>query len=113
MKFVSVFVGRTRMESTAVAAAVTGPSIETLEAMLDVTYTWGYQDTREKLRDLYNKAVRGQWIAEDVLPWQTNVDLGKPMGPEQLMPLFGSDIYNRMSSKERHELNIETFSWTL
>ena len=82
------------MESNAaLAGAVTAaPSIETLEAMLDVTYTWGYQETRAKLRDLYDKATRAQWIAEDVLPWDTDVDLGKPMGPEQLMPLFGSDI---------------------
>jgi len=28
-----------------------------------------------KLRDLYDKATRAQWISEDVLPWQTNVDL--------------------------------------
>ena len=35
------------------------------------------------------------------------------MGPEQLMPLFGSDIYNKRTSKERHDLNIETFAWTL
>ena len=99
-----------------VAAAtppLAGPSIETLEALLDVTYTWGYQDTREKLRDLYDKAVRAQWISDDVLPWQTDVDLEKPMGPEQLMPLFGSDIYNRMSEKEKKAINIETFSWTL
>ena len=87
--------------------------VETLEALLDVTYTWGYQETRQKLRDLYDKAVRGQWIADEVLPWQTNVDLDKPSAPEQLMPLFGSDVYNRMSEKERHALNVETFSWTL
>ncbi|MBL9014338.1 MAG: ferritin-like domain-containing protein [Myxococcales bacterium] len=90
-----------------------GPSIETLEALLDVTYTWGYQDTREKLRDLYDKAVRAQWIADDVLPWKTDVDLERPMGPENLMPLFGSDIYNKMTEKERKAINIETFSWTL
>jgi hypothetical protein len=29
------------------------------------------------------------------------------------MPLYGSDIYNRMTPKERHKLDIETFSWTL
>ncbi len=46
--------------------SLAGPSIETLEAMLDVTYTWGYQETREKLRDLYQKAVRAQWISDDV-----------------------------------------------
>jgi len=106
------------MESAAAATAtpatsLAGPSIETLEALLDVTYTWGYQDTRQKLRDLYDKAVRGQWIADDVLPWHTDVDLEKPMGPENLMPLFGSDIYNRMSEQEKRSLNIETFSWTL
>jgi hypothetical protein len=102
------------MDSAAAAApALTGPSIETIEALLDVTYTWGYQETREKLRDLYEKAVRAQWISDEVLPWKTDVDLGRPMGPEQLMPLFGSDIYRRMTEKERHDINVEVFSWTL
>ena len=36
-----------------------------------------------------------------MLPWNTDVDLEQPMAPEQLMPLFGSDIYNRMTEKER------------
>ncbi|MBA3462879.1 MAG: ferritin-like domain-containing protein [Deltaproteobacteria bacterium] len=97
----------------ATAPALAGPSIETLEALLDVTYTWGYTETREKLRDLYDKAVRAQWISDDVLPWKTDVDLERPMGPEQLMPLFGSDIYNKMNEKEKRNLNIDTFSWTL
>jgi len=103
------------METATGAEATTlaGPSIETLEAILDVTYTWGYQETRQKLRDLYDKAVRAQWISDDVLPWNTDVDLERPMGPEALMPLFGSDIYNKLSAQERKQLNIETFSWTL
>src|SRR3954462_1191266 len=97
----------------AAASPLAGPSIETLEALLDVTYTWGYTETREKLRDLYDKAVRAQWISDDVLPWKTDVDLEKPTAPEQLMPLFGSDIYNRMTEKERKAINIESFAWTL
>jgi hypothetical protein len=97
----------------ATAETLAGPSIETLETLLDVTYTWGYQDTRQKLRDLYDKAVHGQWISDDVLPWQTDVDLERPMGPEQLMPLFGSDIYARMTDKEKRDINMQTFSWTL
>ncbi len=102
------------MDATAVAATtLAGPSIETLEAILDVTYTWGYQETREKLRDLYDKAVRAQWISDDVLPWNTDVDLDKPLSPEAMLPLFGSDIWNKMTEKERKKLNIEVFSWTL
>jgi hypothetical protein len=101
------------MDAAAARAPLAGPSLETIETLLDVTYTWGYQETREKLRDLYDKAVRAQWISDDVLPWQTNVDLSIPTGPEQLMPLFGSDIYNRMTPKERHDINVEAFVWTL
>ncbi len=101
------------MATATAADTLTGPSIETLEAMLDVTYTWGYQDSREQLRSLYEKAVHGQWISDDVLPWKTDVDLEKQMAPQHLMPLFGSDIYNRMTEKERKNLDIESFSWTL
>src|SRR5437764_12973815 len=100
------------MDAAAVAPLV-GPSIETIETLLDVTYTWGYQETRQTLRDLYDKAVRAQWISDDVLPWNTDVDLSRPQGPEELMPLFGSDIYARMTDKERRAINTETFAWTL
>src|SRR4051812_11171308 len=99
MKQVSVL-GRGPMAATA-APSPAAPWLETLETMLDVTYTWGYQETREKLPDFYDKAVRAQWISDDGLPWNTDVDLEKPTAPEQLMPLFGSDIYNRMSQKEK------------
>jgi hypothetical protein len=97
----------------AIAETLAGPSIETLEAMLDVTYTWGYQESRQKLRDLYDKAVRGQWISDEVLPWETSVDLEKQMAPEQLMPLWGSEIWNKMSERERKAMNVESFSWML
>src|SRR3954468_24349894 len=101
------------METAAAATTFAAPSIEVIESLLDVTYTWGYQETRQKLRDLYDKAVRAQWISDDVLPWNTDVDLGRPMGPENLQPLFGSDIHARMTEAERKKLNIEVFSWTL
>jgi hypothetical protein len=97
----------------AAAETLAGPSIESLEAILDVTYTWGYQESRQKLRDLYDKAVRGQWISDDVLPWKTDVDLEKQLAPEQLMPLFGSDIWNKMNARERKTMNIESFSWMI
>ena len=62
---------------------------------------------------LYEKAKRGQWIPEDVLPWDSPVDLTKPMGPEQLLPLYGSEIWERMTPAERVECNGETSAWTL
>ncbi|HSS67147.1 MAG TPA: DUF998 domain-containing protein [Nocardioidaceae bacterium] len=38
---------------TAAAATFAAPSIDVIESLLDVTYTWGYQESRQKLRDLY------------------------------------------------------------
>jgi hypothetical protein len=101
------------MVAASVAFENARPSIETLDAMLDVTYTWEYRETREKLRDLYTKATHAQWHAETALPWHRDVDLDKPFGPEHLLPLYGSDIWNRMSEKEKLACNRETSSWTL
>jgi hypothetical protein len=94
-------------------ATASTASLETLEALLDVTYTWGYTETRAKLRDLYDKGIRAQWIADDALPWQTDVDLSKPMGAEQLMPLYGSDILAKMTPREKEAMNVEITAWTL
>src|SRR5436190_5855133 len=84
---------------------------ETLEAKLDVTYNWGYEKARQDLRDLYKKAQRSQWQPDLTLPWDTSVDLEKPQYPEELFPLFGSDIYARMTEKERGNVARELFSW--
>jgi len=97
----------------AAALETARPSIETLEALLDVTYTWEYRESRAKLRDLYDKATHAQWHADASLPWGTDVDLDKPNGPEQMLPLYGSDIWARLSDKEKLRCNQEVFAWTL
>ena len=101
------------MAATATAVETAAPSLETLETILDVTYTWGYQDTRAKLRDLYDKATHAQWIATEVLPWHLSPDLSRPLGPEHLLPLYGSDIHARLTPSEKQQLNVETMAWTL
>ena len=40
-------------------------TIEHLERKLDLTYNWGYEKTRQDLRDLYKKAQRSQWNPDD------------------------------------------------
>ena len=93
------------------AAAARGLSLEHLEARLDVTYNWSYGETRRDLRDLYNKAKHSQWISEDTLPWATDVDLEKPSVPDEFFPLWGSDLYNKLTKRERDTLWVELTSW--
>src|SRR5262249_11345766 len=95
------------------ADAMPGLTVEQLDAKLAVTYNWGYEKTRQDLRDLYKKAQRSQWLPDATLPWETSVDLDKPNFPEEMFPLFGSDIYARMTEKERIALTRELSSWIL
>jgi hypothetical protein len=93
--------------------AATGQSIEHLECKLDLTYNWGYEKTRKELRDLYAKAKRSQWNSDDTLPWATPVDPAAPSFPEEMMPLYGSDIYAKLTVLEKEKLRCELSSWIL
>ena len=88
-------------------------TIEHLDTKLDLTYNWGYEKARQDLRDLYKKAQRSQWQPDATLPWQLSVDLEHPHYPEELFPLYGSDIYAKMSEKMKTQLGVEMFSWIL
>lgn len=90
-----------------------GPDIERLEALLDVTYTWGYEESRKHLRDLYDKAKRSQWDPNEVLDFSIDVDLERPMAPDELHPLAGSEILERMTEREKKALDPEISAWTL
>jgi hypothetical protein len=85
--------------------------VDRLETQLDITYNWGYEVARQDLRDLYKKAQRSQWNPDDVLPWNTNVDLDNPGYPEEMFPLYGSDLYRKMTPEELKKCNQEIFSW--
>ncbi len=86
-------------------------TIEGLECQLNLNYNWGYEKTRQDLRDLYKKAQRNQWNPDDTLPWETSVDLEKPEYPVEMFPLYNPDIWHKMTPKERNHAQVEMFSW--
>jgi hypothetical protein len=102
-----------RPSPVAESPASRGLNLEQLECKLDLVYNWGYESTRQDLRDLYKKAQRSQWIPEDTLPWATNVDLEKQSFPAEFFPLYGSEMYQKMSQREITDLNKEISAWTL
>src|SRR5262245_18166931 len=87
-------------------------NVEHIEASLDVTYNWGYEETRRELRELYRKAKRAQWDADERLDWTTDVDIERQAIPEVMDPLFGSDFYRSFDEKQHRELRREITAWT-
>jgi len=87
-------------------------NVEHIEASLDVTYNWGYEETRRELRELYRKAKRSQWDADERLDWTAEVDIERQAIPEIMHPLYGSEIYGRLDEKQHRELRREITAWT-
>jgi hypothetical protein len=85
--------------------------IERIEASLDIAYNWGYQETRAELRELYRKAKKAQWDADERLDWKISVDLDKQQIPDFMHPLFGSEIYRKLDDKKHAELRREMPAW--
>ncbi|MCA9632586.1 MAG: ferritin-like domain-containing protein [Myxococcales bacterium] len=86
--------------------------IEHIMAELDVTFNWTYQETRKDLRDLYRKAKKLQWDAETRLDWTQEVDIERQAVPDFMHPLFGSEIYNKMTEAEHVAMRKEMAAWT-
>ncbi|MCC6902240.1 MAG: ferritin-like domain-containing protein [Polyangiaceae bacterium] len=93
-------------------SAATRPiDVEHIEAKLDISFNWGYEKTREDLRELYRKSKLAQWDGETRLDWSIDVDIEKAQIPEFMHPLFGSEIYAKLDPKKHLELRREMPAW--
>jgi hypothetical protein len=75
-------------------------------------FTWEYGDGRDRLLALYQKGKDKQWDAQKRIDWSLEVDPNNISGlPEDFNPLIGSEIWNRMSQKNRDEFGRHQGSW--
>lgn len=88
------------------------PQVEHLKTEIDVAFDWIYEHERADLVRLYHKAKRQQWNGETDLDWSTDVDPEKQNIPDFMHPLFGSDIYAKLSEREHTRLRTELSAWT-
>jgi hypothetical protein len=78
----------------------------------DARFTWEYDGGRDRLLSLYQKGKDKQWDAQLRIDWDVEVDPVNVAGlPEEFNPLFGSDIWNKLSQRERDEFGRHQGSW--
>ena len=75
------------------------------EGTTETRFTWEYEDERESLLQLYDKGKKQQWDAALRIDWSQDLD---PENPQQLddrvIPIFGTDIWRRLTEKEKIEV---------
>src|SRR5689334_16132117 len=75
------------------------------EGKAETCFTWEYEDERESLLQLYDKGKKQQWNAAERIDWSLDLDPENPMLlDDRAVPIYGSDIWNRMTDKERATL---------
>jgi hypothetical protein len=71
----------------------------------EVAFTWDYDARSDELLRLYSKGKKEQWDAEARIDWSLPVDPEDPMQmDDQVVPLHGTRIWDKLSEKQRTEL---------
>ena len=80
----------------------------------DTTFRWEYDDGRDKLLGLYAKGKRLQWDAAERIDWSQDLDPENPQGlPDAIIPIYGSDVWEKLTAAERARLRHHFQAWQL
>jgi 1,2-phenylacetyl-CoA epoxidase catalytic subunit len=75
-------------------------------------FNWEYDEARDRLLTLYEKGKEKQWNAQTRLDWSVEVDpTSNVNGPDYYIPIFGSDIWDKMTEEEKGETRHHVVSW--
>ena len=75
-------------------------------------FTWEYDDGRDRLLNLNQKGKDKQWDAVKRIDWGIEVDPDDILGfPQETSPLFGSEVWEKMTERERTDLGRHQVAW--
>src|SRR5947208_3052795 len=65
----------------------------------DTVFRWEYEDARDALVRLYEKAKNLQWNTNTRIDWSQDLDPENPQQlPDESVSIYGSDVWNRLTS---------------
>ncbi|MCH8488606.1 MAG: ferritin-like domain-containing protein [Oceanicaulis sp.] len=80
----------------------------------EAVFDWRFDEGRTTLMHLYQKGKDMQWDAVNRIDWTLELDAENPMQmPDEAVAIYGSDIWNRMTAKEKIELRRHTQAWNI
>ena len=82
-------------------------------ARFDTVFQHEYPVDHPELRRLYENAKRDQWNVSRDLDWTTSVDLDKGVLADELIDIYGTPYWDRLSAKDKSELNRRFTAWRL
>jgi|HubBroStandDraft_1064217.scaffolds.fasta_scaffold10278_2 hypothetical protein len=88
--------------------------ISRTERSQETVFNWDYGENRDDLLALYGKGKREQWDAATRIDWSRELGAENPMGlPDEMIGIWGSDIWRRMTPAERATLRKHLQAWQI
>ncbi|MHB1711894.1 MAG: ferritin-like domain-containing protein [Acidimicrobiales bacterium] len=85
---------------------------QTADGTGTASFTWEYDNGREKLINLYDKGKRKQWDAKERIDWSHSPDPENPLQvPDEMVPIFGSTVWDRLDRSERGKVRRHMVAW--
>ncbi len=76
------------------------------------SFTWEYDDGRDKLLALYQKGKDKQWDAAKRIDWDLEVDPYDALGtPDQAMAIYGTKWWDKLGPENSKEMRLHFASW--
>src|SRR5437867_5464498 len=93
-------------------------AVEQLEwpipGQFDTVFRWEYEDARDALVRLYEKAKNLQWNTNTRIDWSQDLDPENPQElPDESVSIFGSEVWNRLTSREKANVRRHAQAWQL
>ena len=78
----------------------------------ETTFSWDYDEGRDRLLSLYEKGKTKQWNASTLIDWSLEIDLAdQGVFPDMYVPIAGSDTFESMSRAEKDVLRHHYAAW--
>jgi para-aminobenzoate N-oxygenase AurF len=85
-----------------------------IPGQFDTLFEWEYESGRDALLKLYEKGKNLQWNTTTRIDWSQDLDPENPQElPDEGIAIFGSDIWNRLTTQEKANLRRHDQAWTL
>jgi hypothetical protein len=79
----------------------------------DTVFQHEYPVEHPELRRLYENAKRDQWNVSRDIDWKTSVDLDQGVLADELIDIYGTPYWDRLSARDKAELNRRFTAWRL
>src|SRR5918994_1893259 len=88
-------------------------SPRTIDSPMTTMFEYDYAVDEPDLRRLYENAKRDQWNASKDIPWATAPSPDGRIIADELIDIYGSQLWERLSEKDRVFLNQRIAAWRL